>query len=95
MGLKQRLLQIVLLGLTLLLLQTSLTAVPLVKHPLAPPDTSSPQATLRSFVENIKESHRILMAAYDQYMEEPGPFPSTSVSEQAKQGKIFFTRATG
>ena len=95
MGLKQRLLQIVMLGLTLLLLQTSLTAVPLVKHPLAPPDTSSPQATLRSFVENIKESHRILMAAYDQYMEEPGPFPSTSVSEQAKQGKIFFTRATG
>ncbi|MGK7874002.1 MAG: mechanosensitive ion channel domain-containing protein [Xenococcaceae cyanobacterium] len=91
--LKGRLLQIVLLGLALLLLQTSLTAAPLVKHPLAPPDTSSPQATLRSFVENVNESHRILMAAYDQYLKEPGPFPSTSVSEQTKQAKILFNRA--
>ena len=34
--LKQQLLQIVLLGLALLMLQTSLTATPLVKRPLAP-----------------------------------------------------------
>ncbi len=76
--LKRRLLYIVLLGLALLLLQTSLTAAPLVKRPLAPPNTSSPQATLRSFVENVNKSHQILMAAYDQYLKEPGPFPSGS-----------------
>ena len=92
--LKGRSLQFVLLGLALLLLQTSLTASPKVKRPLATADTSSPQATLSSFVENVNESHRILMAAYDQYLKEPGPFPSTSVSEQAKQAEIIFDRAT-
>ncbi len=91
--LKGRTLQIVLLGLALLLLQTSLTAAPLVKRPLAPPDTSSPQATLRTFVENVNRGHRILMAAYEQYLKEPGMLPSTSVSEQAKQAKIAVRRA--
>ncbi len=86
-------LQIVLLGLALLLLQTSLMAAPLVQQPLAPPDTSSPQATMRSFVENVNESYRILMIAYDQYLKEPGPLPSTSVKEQVKQAEIFFERA--
>ena len=86
-------LQIVLLGLALLLLQTSLMAAPLAQRPLAPPDTSSPQATLRSFVQNVNESYRILIIAYDQYLKEPGPFPSTSVKEQVKQAEIFFERA--
>ncbi len=90
---KRRALQIVLLGLALLLLQTSLMAAPLVQLTLAPPDTSSPQATMRSFVENVNESYRILMAAYAQYLKEPGPFPSTSVKEQVKQAEIFFERA--
>ena len=75
------------------MLQTSLMAAPLVQLPLAPPDTSSPQATMRSFVENVNESYRILMTAYDQYLKEPGPFPSTSVKEQVKQAEIFFERA--
>ncbi len=95
MRLKRRLGQIVMLGLALLLLQNSLTAAPLVKRPLAPPDTSSPQATLRNLVENVNESHRTLMAAYDQYLKEPGPFPSPSVREKAKQAKILFERAKG
>ncbi len=91
--LKLQLLQLVLLGLALLLLQTSITAAPLVKSPLAPPDTSSPQATIKSFVENVNESHRILMEAYGQYLKEPGPFPSPSVRKQANQAVIFFDRA--
>ncbi|MGK7878371.1 MAG: hypothetical protein AB4426_35230 [Xenococcaceae cyanobacterium] len=66
---------------------------PLVKRSLAPPDTSSPQATLRSFVENVNREHQLLMESYDQYLKEPGLFPSTSVSEQAKQGKILFNQA--
>ena len=93
--LKRQLGQIVVWGLALLLLQTSLSAAPLVKHPLAPPDTSSPQATLISFVENINKSYQILMTAYDQYLKESGLLPSTSVKEQVKQAEIFFERAEG
>ncbi len=33
------------------------------------------------------------MAAYDQYLKEPGPFPSNSVREQARQAEILFKRA--
>ena len=92
--LKRRSLQIVLLGLALLLLQTSLTAAPLVKRPLAPPNTSSPQATLSSFVENVNRAHEILMAAHEQSQQESGLFYSDSVQNQVKQGRIIFRRAT-
>ncbi len=79
--------------LCLLLLQTSLTAAPLVKNPLAPPDTSSPQATLSSFVENINRSYQAHMASSSQSLQEPGLLPSTSVRQQFQQGQIFFQRA--
>ena len=85
--------QIFLLGLALLMLQTSLMAVPLVKNPLAPPDTSSPQATMRSFMGNVNESYQILTAAYEQYRQEPGAFPSTSVREKVNWATIIFQRA--
>ena len=75
------------------MLQTPLAAAPLVDRPLLPPDTSSPQGTLSSFVESVNQSHRTLMAAYDQYLKEAGPFPSTSVREQFNQTKILFQRA--
>ncbi len=91
--LKGRFLQLFLLGLALLLLQTSLTAAPLVKKPLAPPDTSSPQATLRSLVENANRGYQLYMESIDQYLKDPGLFPSTEVSEQAKQAEILLYRA--
>ena len=91
--LKGRTLQIVLLGLALLVLQTSLTAAPLVKKPLAPPDTSSPQATLRSLVENANRGYQLYMESIDQYLKDPGLFPSIEVSEQAKQAEILLYRA--
>ncbi len=90
---KGRSLQIVLLGLALLVLQTSLTAAPKVKRPLAPPDTSSPQATLRSFVDNFNRAYPLLMESVDQYRKDPGLLPSTEVSEQVKQTEILFKRA--
>jgi MscS family membrane protein len=31
-----------------------------VPHPLRPPDTSSPRATLQSFLENTREAHRLI-----------------------------------
>ena len=93
--LKRLLLHVVLLGLALLLLQTSLTAAPSVKCPLAPPDTSSPQATLSSLVENVNRAHQLLMDSYDQYQQEGGLFPSTSVRQQFEQASILFQRAKG
>ncbi len=91
--LKRRLRQLVLLGLAFLLLQTSLTAVPLVERPLAPPDTSSPQATLRSFVENVNRAHQVWMESYDRYMKDSELLPSSSLREQLKQAEFFFNRA--
>ena len=85
--------QIVLLGLALLLLQTSLTAAPSVKSPLEPPDASSPQATLSTFVEKVNRAHQLLMDSYDQYQQEGGMFPSTSVRQQFKQAEILFQQA--
>ena len=85
----RRSLQFILFGIMFLILQTSLAADPLL-NPLEPADTSSPQATLRSFVEHVDESHEILMAAYEQYLREPGPLPSASVSAQADRAKELF-----
>ena len=93
MKLKRRWRHLLLLGLALLVLQTSLMASPLVKRPLAPPDTSSPQATLSSFVDYMNIAQQLLMESYDQYLKEPELFPSTSVSEQFQKTEIFFNRA--
>lgn len=83
-----------------LLLLTTLCAIQVfllpafsVEHPLAPPDTSSPQATIRSFIENVNEAHYIVMTANEQYLKEPGLFPSASVKEQVAPGIILFERA--
>ncbi len=85
--------QIVLLGLALLILQTSLMAGPSVKYPLAPPDTSSPQATLNSFVENVNKVYQVANESNDQYLKEPGLLPSKSVRQLDKHRDIFFERA--
>ncbi len=47
----------------------------LVEHPLRPPDTSSPQGTLRSFVTNLEEAYRIAG--------EPGATGSVGALERA------------
>ncbi len=91
--LKGQLRQIFLLGIALLVLQISVTAASSVKHPLEPPDTSSPQATLRSFVENFNRGYDLLMESYDQYLKEPGLFPSSSVSKKFEQADLLFIRA--
>ncbi len=88
-----RTLRLVLLALVLLLLQTSITSASLIKNPLAPPDTSSPQATLRSFVENVNKAAPLLMGAYEQYLQEPGLLTSITVREQIKEGLILLNRA--
>ena len=76
----------------LLFLQASLLGNPLVQRPLAPPDTSSPQATLKSFVDNFNRGYHLIFNAYHQYGKESGLFPSSSVSQQIEQGSILFKR---
>ena len=105
--------QIFLLGIALLVLQTSLSSAslaenpltnetlvenplptaPLVKNPHKTPDTSSPQATLRSFVDNVNKAHQLLMAAHEQSQQDSELFYSDSVSKQITEGKIIFWRA--
>ena len=87
-----RTLRLVLLALVLLLLQTSITAASLVENPLAPPDTSSPQATMRSFLDNTSK-YKLFMEVIDKYLKDPGLLPSTSIRQQAKDLKIFLNRA--
>ncbi|NEQ38846.1 MAG: hypothetical protein F6K40_22270 [Okeania sp. SIO3I5] len=97
MTLKWRLVKRIFLALlTLLVLQSSLRANPALKTPitpLAPPDTSSPQGTMISFVKNINQSYETLIVAYNQYQQELGLFPSDYVRERARQAEIFFKRA--
>ena len=90
---KQRSLQLILLGLALVLLQTSITAASPVKNPLAPPDTSSPQVTLRSFVDNVNKAAPLLMGAYEQYLQEQRLLASISVREQIKEGLLLLNQA--
>ena len=80
--------------LTLFVLQTSLIANSTL-DPLVPPDTSSPQGTMKSFVENVNRSYQTLMPAYRQYQKEPGLFPSASVREGVREAKILLERAEG
>ncbi|AZQ60892.1 mechanosensitive ion channel family protein [Flammeovirga pectinis] len=63
-------------------------------HPLNPPNTSSPRATIVSFINNMKYSHQILKATYLKNIELPGYFISDSIKEEMYQAELIFDRAT-
>ena len=63
------------------------------QNPLKPPDTSSPQATLKSFLDNATAAHRLLMAAHGKNMEAPGLFTPDSVRQLYARGERIFKRA--
>ena len=63
------------------------------QHPLRPPDTSSPRATLQSFIDNVNRSYRVLMAAHRKNMKTPGFFTPKAVEEMADNAKGLFERA--
>ncbi|MDJ1184217.1 mechanosensitive ion channel family protein [Roseofilum casamattae] len=65
-----------------------------IPKPLKPPDTSSPQATLRSFINDVNSAHEELMEAYTHYLEEPGLLASQSVLAHARVARQFFDRAS-
>ncbi|MEM8639779.1 MAG: mechanosensitive ion channel family protein [Cyanobacteria bacterium P01_G01_bin.54] len=84
---------VVLLLLTLSLVFAWVLPTHAVDQPLAPPDRSSPQATLRSFIDNVNEGYAIVDEAYQNYLAEPGLLPSAKVRAQAAPGLIIFERA--
>ncbi len=63
------------------------------KNPLAPPDTSSPRATLQSLLDNVREAYDVLMPAYASYLAEPSLFPPDSAREVEERTKELLERA--
>lgn len=64
----------------------------MIKNPLAPPDTSSPRATLKSFMDDMNRAYRVLMAAHRTNMKEPGLFTSESIRQMGRKAEQLFER---
>jgi MscS family membrane protein len=62
-------------------------------YPLEPPDTSSPRATLQSFIENMKAASEVFTTMMAIYRQEPGLYFSPQA--QVHQGRLqtFLNRA--
>ena len=63
------------------------------RHPLKPPDTSSPRATLESFVDNVNRSYSVLMAAHRKNLKTPGFITSKAAEKMANKATVLFERA--
>jgi len=63
------------------------------QHPLKPPNTSSPRATLESFIDYVNRSYSVLMAAHRKNLKTPGFFTSEAVQEMAGNAEGLFDRA--
>ena len=64
----------------------------LTTHPLKAPDTSSPRATLRSFLDYINRSYRITQAAYQENLETPGLFTPTNLLLKGQDAQKLLER---
>jgi MscS family membrane protein len=64
----------------------------LTTHPLKAPDTSSPRATLRSFLDYINRSCRITQAAYQENLETPGLFTPTNLLLKGQDAQKLLER---
>ena len=65
----------------------------IVNNPLKPPNTSSPRATLKSFLDNTNGAYRLAMAAHQENMKSPGLFTSESVHQMERYADRFIQRA--
>jgi len=65
----------------------------IAEYPFKPPNTSSPQATLTSFIENMNRGYRILMAAHRQNLQTPGLFTSDGVQKIARRADELIMRS--
>jgi len=64
----------------------------IVKHPLKPPGTTSPRATLQSFLHNMNRAFAMLMAAHRRNILDRGMFTSESILQMEKQVEILLQR---
>ena len=60
---------------------------------IAPPDLSSPRATLDALRANFDRAYDIFGKAYDRYRREPGLFASPEVAEQMRVANLLLRRA--
>ena len=65
----------------------------IVKNPLRPPDTSSPRATVQSFLRNINRAYTMLMAAHQKNLKDPGLFTSESIAQMERHVEILLQRS--
>jgi MscS family membrane protein len=63
------------------------------QHPLKPPETSSPRATLTSFIDNVNRSYSVLMAAHKKNLMSPGFFTQEEVETMADNATGLLERA--
>ena len=61
-------------------------------YPLKPPNTSSPRATLQSFLDNMNSAYRLIMTAHRKNMAEPGFVTSDSVLQTGRIAQELFER---
>lgn len=64
----------------------------LLENPLEPPGTSSPRATLQSFLDSMNRSHRVLMAAHSQNLETREIFTPKPVKAMGQQAERLLER---
>ena len=62
-------------------------------NPLKPADTSSPRATLKTFIDNVTSAYQILEAANFANMSEPGLFTTDAVSDRVDEAADDLARA--
>ena len=65
----------------------------IVKNPLKPPGTTSPRATLQSFLHNMNRAFAMLMAANRKNLLDPGLLTSESIVQMEKQAEILLQRS--
>lgn len=63
------------------------------QHPLEPPDTSSPRATLRSFIMTMQEASEAFNSLIATYRSQPGLYFSPAVQAQHVRLQSFLIRA--
>ena len=63
------------------------------ESPLQPPDTSSPRATLQSFLHDVQEAYDVLIPAYVSFRAEPSLFPPESAREAEARAERLLARA--
>ena len=65
----------------------------IIQNPLKPPDTSSPRATLKSFLNNTNAAYSLAMAAHRENMKTGGLLTPPSIRRQQELAQRLFNRA--